>query len=91
MHHFCNAVKSSGTPSQILRILAESLPPQVFNLIIRQLDGETGVKVGGPSKSSSSVRTTTVGPGGISIEEERTESFPRSGGPTVTLVDDDVE
>lgn len=35
--HFCNAVRASGSPSQILRILSDSLPPQVFNLIVKRL------------------------------------------------------
>lgn len=88
VQHFVNAVKASGSPSQIMRILAESLPPQVFAFIVKKLDEETG-GAATSFKNVTTVRTTLGGPRGVDMEERITETV--STGPTVTLVEDDVE
>ncbi|XP_055331110.1 mitochondrial import receptor subunit TOM20 homolog B-like [Paramacrobiotus metropolitanus] len=90
VQHFSNAVRASGSPSQLLRILAESLPPQVFSLIVRALESETAGAMGGPTKTSTTVRTTTTGPSGVVFDEELKETVVSTGA-TVTLVEDDVE
>lgn len=88
VQHFVNAVKASGSPSQIMRILAESLPPQVFTRIVQRLDAETG-GADTSRRNLSTVSSPSEGPGGSDTEGRFKDAM--STGPTVTLMDDDLD
>ncbi|OQV26081.1 putative Proline synthase co-transcribed bacterial-like protein [Hypsibius exemplaris] len=98
--HFCNAVRASGSPSQILRILSESLPPQVFNLIVKRLSEDPESHVSMQPSSRGAVPPPMRGAGGsgfpgleLEVDESgdglgrRGSGFAGQGsGATVTLV-----
>ena len=102
--HFVNAVNVSGSPNQILRLLADSLPPQVFQLIVKRVSQDPT----GHISMSSSQSARRSPPGGMmgSIGEVDLEIDDNgdgvagghrgsvgggAGGPTIALVDDELE
>ena len=99
--HFCNAVKSSGSPSQILRILSDSLAPQIFSLIVKRLSEDPLNHLS--MQSSRSHPMSSVGgdgaafmggfPPGVDMDsgDHMGTLGSANGGPMITLVDDELE
>lgn len=76
--HLSNAVPLCGQPQQLLQVLEQTLPPQVFQLLVQKLP-EVNKRYASMFASSMAMPSAASAASGA------------SKGPTLTLAEDDVE
>ncbi|XP_052696374.1 mitochondrial import receptor subunit TOM20 homolog [Crassostrea angulata] len=78
VEHLSNAVPLCGQPQQLLQVLEQTLPPQVFQLLVQKLP-EVNKRYASMFASSMAMPSAASAAPGA------------SKGPTLTLAEDDVE
>ncbi|XP_071963667.1 mitochondrial import receptor subunit TOM20 homolog [Antedon mediterranea] len=59
--HLSNAVAVCGQPQQLLQVLQQTLPPQVFQMLIQKLPG-TSQRLAAASAAASASGSSTIAP-----------------------------
>jgi hypothetical protein len=75
VEHLANAVSVCGQPQQLLQVLQQTLPPQVFYMLMQQLPSVMNKVIGSQNKIASSSRLIKF----------------QGSGATATVTEDDVE
>ncbi|GFO48266.1 mitochondrial import receptor subunit tom20 [Plakobranchus ocellatus] len=68
VEHLSNAVAVCGQPQQLLQVLQQTLPPQVFNLLVQKLPS-VGERLASAGASERQARSGESGEPGVVIDE----------------------